>query len=159
MTLSRRGQAGTVSGLGFALTLIFGLVPVAFLGWARSAGSLGRLSALGLWVMAALVTVIAVSAGVVLYQQAVDAETRPADFWIASFLALVTWCIGVLTLVPGLVFLRLTDDRSLDQYGARFFLEWALVYGLVAVAALALGRWSMRSLAQEPRSPSAELAN
>lgn len=158
MTRSRRGQAGTVSGLGFALTFIFGLVPVAFLGWARSAGSLGRLSALGLWVMAALVTVIAVSAGVVLYQQAVDAETRPADLWIASFLALVTWCIGVLTLVPGLVFLRLTDDRSLDQYGARFFFEWALVYVLVAVAALALGHWSMRSLAQEPRSPSAEQA-
>jgi len=158
VTRSRRGQAGTVSGLGFALTLIFGLVPVAFLGWARSAGSLGRLSALGLWVMAALVTVIAVSAGVVLYQQTVDADTRPADLWIASFLALVIWCIGVLTLVPGLVFLRLTDDRSLDQYGARFFLEWALVYVLVAVAALALGRWSMRSLAQEPRSPSAEPA-
>ena len=159
MTRSQRGQAGTVSGLGFALTLIFGLVPVAFLGWARSAGSLGRLSALGLWVMAALVTVIAVSAAVVLYQQTIEADTRPADLWIASFLALVTWCIGVLTLVPGLVFLRLTDDRSLDQYGARFFLEWALVYVLVAVAALALGRWSMRSLAQEPRSPSAELAN
>jgi cobalamin synthase len=147
-----------VRGLSFALTLICGLVPVAFLGWARSAGSLGRLSALGLWVMAALVTVIALSAGVVLFQQAVDAETRPADLSIASFLALVTWCIGVLTLVPGLVFLRLTDDRSLDQYGARFFLEWALVYVLVAVTAFALGRWSMRSLAQEPRSPSAELA-
>ena len=147
-----------MSGLSFALTLIFGLFPVAFLGWARSAGSLGRLSALGLWVMAALVTVIAVTAGVVLYQQAVDAETRPTDLWIASFLAIVTWCIGVLTLVPGLVFLRLSDDRSLNQYGARFFIEWALIYGLVAVAALALGRWSMRSLAQEPQSPSAELA-
>ncbi len=147
-----------MSGLSFALTLIFGLVPVAFLGWARSAGSLGRLSALGLWVMAALVTVIAVLAGVVLYRQAADAETRPADLWIASFLALVTWCIGVLTLVPGLVFLRLTDDRSLDQYGARFFLEWALVYVLIAVVALVLGRWSMRSLAQEQRPPSAELA-
>jgi cobalamin synthase len=140
-----------VSGLSFALTLSFGLVPVAFLAWARSAGSLGRLSALGLWVMAALVTAIAVSAGVVVYRLAVDAETRPADLWIASFLALVTWCTGVLTLVPGLVFLRLTDDRSLDQYGARFFLEWALIYVLVAAAALALGRWSIRSLAQEPR--------
>ncbi len=158
MTRSRRGQVGTVSGLSFALILIFGLVPVAFLSWARSAGSLGRLSALGLWVMAALVTVIAVLAGVVLYRQAADAETRPADLWIASFLALVTWCIGVLTLVPGLVFLRLTDDRSLDQYGARFFLEWALVYVLIAVVALVLGRWSMRSLAQEQRPPSAELA-
>jgi len=146
MTSSRRAQVGTVSGLSAALILIFGLVPVAFLGWARSAGSLGRLSALGLWVMAALVTSIAASAGVVVYQQAVDAETRPVDLWIASFLALVTWCIGVLTLVPGLVFLRLTDDRSLDQYGARFFLEWALIYVLVAAAALALGRWSLRSL-------------
>jgi cobalamin synthase len=146
-----------VSGLGFALTLTLGLVPVAFLGWARSAGSIGRLSALGLWMVAALVTVVAVSAGVILYQQAADTETRPADLWIASFLALVTWCIGVLTLVPGLVFVRLTDDRSLDQYGARFFLEWAFVYVLVAVVALALGRWSMRSLAQEPRSPTAKL--
>jgi len=146
MTSSRRAQVGTVSGLSAALILIFGLVPVAFLSWARSAGSIGRLSALGLWVMAALVTSIAASAGVVVYQQAVDAETRPVDLWIASFLALVTWCIGVLTLVPGLVFLRLTDDRSLDQYGARFFLEWALIYVLVAAAALALGRWSLRSL-------------
>jgi hypothetical protein len=60
--------------------------------------------------------------------------------------------------VPGLVFLRLTDDRSLDQYGARFFLEWALVYVLIAVVALVLGRWSMRSLAQEQPPPSAELA-
>lgn len=159
MTRSRRGQAGTVSALGFALTLIIGLVPVAFLGWARDAGSIGRLSALGLWVMAALVTVIAVWAGVVLYRQAVDAHTPPADLWVASFLALATWCVGVLTLVPGLVFLRLTDDRSLDQYGARFFFEWALVYVLIAVAAFALGRWSMRSLAQEARSPSVEAAN
>jgi len=159
MTRSRRGQAGTVSALGFALTLIIGLVPVAFLGWARDAGSIGRLSALGLWVMTALVTVIAVWAGVNLYRQAVDAHTPPADLWVASFLALATWCVGVLTLVPGLVFLRLTDDRSLDQYGARFFFEWALVYVLIAVAAFALGRWSMRSLAQEARSPSVEAAN
>ncbi len=118
-----------------------------------------RLKRVFLWALVVFAVLIAVSAGVVLYQQAVDADTRPPDLWIASFLALVTWCIGVLTLVPGLVFLRLTDDRSLDQYGARFFLEWAFVYVLVAVAALALGRWSMRSLAQEPQSPSAELAN
>jgi amino acid transporter len=148
-----------VSGLGFALTLIVGLVPVAFLGWARSAGSLGRLSALGLWAMAGLAAAIAVLAGVVLYRQAIDERTRPADLWIASLLALVIWCVGVLTLVPGLVFLRLTDDRSLDQYGARFFLEWALVYVLIAVVAYELGRWSMRSLANEPQSPTVELAN
>lgn len=158
MTRSRRGQAGTASGLGFALTLVVGLFPVAFLGWARDAGSLGRLSAPGLWVMAALVTVIAVGVGVVLYQQAVDTHTPPADPWVASFLAFAAWCVGVLTLVPGLVFLRLTDNRSLDQYGARFFLEWALVYVLIAVAAFALGHWSMRSLAQEPQSPSVEVA-
>jgi cobalamin synthase len=158
MTPSRRGQGATVGGLGFALTLVVGLVPVAFLGWARDAGSLGRLSALGLWVMAALVTAIAVWAGVVLYRQAVDAHAPPADLWVASFLALATWWVGVLTLVPGLVFLRLTDDRSLDQYGARFFFEWALVYVLIAAAAFALGRWSMRSRAQEPQSPSVEVA-
>jgi hypothetical protein len=148
-----------VSGLGFALTLIVGLVPVAFLGWARSAGSLGRLSALGLWAIAGLVTAIAVSAGVVLYRQAIDARMRPADLWIASFLAFVMWCVGVFTLVPGLVFLRLTDDRSLDQYGARFFLEWALVYVLIAIGAFAVGRWSKRSLAYEAQSPSVDMAN
>jgi hypothetical protein len=158
MIRSRRGQPGMMSGLSFAVVYCFGLVPVAFLGWARSAGSLGRLSALGLWVMATLVTAIAVSAAVLVYLRAVDTRTRRVDLWIASFLALVTWCVGVLTLVPGLVFLRLTDDRSLDQYGARFFLEWVLVYLLVAAVSLALGRWSICSLAKDPTSSPAELA-
>jgi len=148
MTAPRPGGAA-MGMLGGTVCLVVGLIPVLFLAWARSAGSLGKLSALGLWAMAALVAAIAISAGVVLYRRAVDVQTRPVDLWVAAFLALITWCVGVLTLVPGLVFLRLTDDRSLDQYGARFFLEWAFVYLLVAAAAFALGRWSLRSLAEE----------
>jgi hypothetical protein len=100
--------------------------------------------------MAALVTVIAVSAGIVSYRTAIAAETRPADLRVASFLAFVTWCVGVFTLVPGLVFLRLTEDVSLNDYRARFLAEWALVYIVIAAAAYAVGRWSLRSLAKEP---------
>ena len=155
MTAPRPGGAA-MGVLGGTVCLVIGLIPVLFLAWARSAGSLGKLSALGLWAMAALVAAIAISAGVVLYRQAIDAQTRPVDIWVAAFLALVTWSVGVLTLVPGLLFLRLTDDRSLDQYGARFFLEWAIVYLLVAAAAYALGRWSLQSLSREQRSAATE---
>ena len=150
MTRSRRAWA--VAALGGTVTLIIGLVPVMFLEWARRAGSLGKLSALGLWVMAVLVVVIAGVGGVALYRAAIAGTTRSPDLWVSLFLALVTWSVGVLTLVPGLVFLRLTDDRSLDQYGARFFLEWALVYVVAAAAAHALGRWSLRSLAKVTQS-------
>jgi len=96
----------------------------------------------------ATVVVIAVLAGVLIYRVVILQETRPADVWIASFLAVVVWSVGVLTLVPGLMFLRLTEDVSLNDYGARLFLEWALVYLLVAAAGFFLGRWSLRSLAQ-----------
>ncbi|MCZ6456096.1 MAG: hypothetical protein O6650_02475 [Actinobacteria bacterium] len=150
MTDSKRRLA-TLGGLGAIYFLFLGLLPVAFLDWARRAGSLGKLSALGLLVMAALIAMIAVAAGVVFYQTGVDVETRPADLVVASFLALVAWSVGVLTLVPGLVFLRLSDDRSLNDYGARFFLEWALVYLGIAAVALAIRRWSLRSLARESR--------
>lgn len=146
MTGSRRGRAWAMGLLGGVVCLLAGLVPVLFLDWARRAGSLGKLSAAGLLVMAAVVVVIAVSAGVVLYRTAIAGEAPPADLWVASFLAVATWCVGVLTLVPGLVFLRLSDNRSLNDYGARFFLEWALVYVLIAAAAFALGSWSLRSL-------------
>ena len=148
MTLSRRGRAMAQGGLGGAVCLVVGLVPVVFLDAARRAGSLGKLSAFGLMATAAVVVAIAASAGVVLYRTAIVGETRPDDVWVASFLAVVTWCVGVLTLVPGLVFLRLSDNRSLNQYGPRFFLEWAFVYILIAATAYALGRWSLRSLAK-----------
>lgn len=141
-----------ISVFGATVVLVVGLVPVAFLAWARSAGSLGKLSALGLWAMAALVAIIAISAGMGLYRTANDTQTRPADLWVAAFLSLATWCVGVLTLVPGLVFLRLTDDRSLDQYGAKFFIEWALIYIVVTAIAFAAGRRSFRSLADDVSS-------
>jgi hypothetical protein len=69
-----------------------------------------------------MAAMIAVAAGVIFYQRGVDVETRPADLWVASFLARIARSVGVLTRVPGVVFLRLTDDRSLNDYGARFFL-------------------------------------
>jgi hypothetical protein len=156
MTRSRASGATVIGGLGGAVCVLVGLVPVLFLDWARRAGSLGKLSALGLLVMAALVVMIAVSAGVVLFRRAIAGVARPADLWVASFLAVVTWCVGVLSLVPGLVFLRLSDNRSLNDYGARFFLEWALVYVLIAAAAFALGGWSLRSLAAAITSGSAK---
>ena len=142
-------RAATLAGLGSVGFLIVGLLPVVFMDWARRAGSLGKLSALGLLVIGALVAMIAVAAGLVFYRTIVRADTRVADVWVASFLALITWSVGVLTLVPGLVFLRLTDDRSLNDYGARFFLEWALIYLAIAAAAFAIGGWSLRSLARE----------
>ncbi len=159
MTCSGRGRATMIGGLSGAALLIVGLVPVVFLDAARRAGSLGRLSPLGLTVVAAVVVVIVVSAGVLLHRTAAAGETRLTDLGVASFLAVVTWCVGVLTLVPGLVFLRLSDNRSLNDYGARFFLEWAFVYVLIAAAALGLGHWSLRSLAREGRRPpEAEMA-
>ncbi len=154
MRRSGRGGATVMGGLGAAVFLIVGLVPVLFLDAARRAGSLGKLSAFGLLVMAAVVVVIVVSAGVLLYRTAGVGETRPVDLWVASFLAVVTWCVGVLILVPSLVFLRLSNNRSLNDYGARFFLEWAFVYVLIAAAALALGHWSLRSLARVSGRPS-----
>ncbi len=153
MMRSRRGTATVMGGLSGAVLLAVGLVPVVFLDAARRGGSLGRLSPLGLTVMAAVVVVIVVSAGVLFHRTASGGERRSADLGVASFLAVVTWCVGVLTLVPGLVFLRLSDNRSLNDYGARFFLEWAFVYVLIAAAALGLGHWSLRSLAREGRRP------
>jgi hypothetical protein len=150
MTRSRRSGTAAIGWLVGAVYLIVGLVPVVFLDWARRGGSLGKLSTLGLLLMAALVSVMAMSAGIVFYRTTIAAETHQADLWVASFLALVAWCVGVLTVVPGLVFLRLTEDVSLNDYGPRFFLEWALVYIVIAAAAYALGRWSLRSLAKEP---------
>lgn len=154
--MRRSGRGGTMvmGGLSGAVLLIVGLLPVVFLDAARRAGSVGRVSPLGLKVMAAVVVVIVVSAGVLLGRTAGGGERRLADLGVASFLAVVTWCVGVLTLVPGLVFLRLSDNRSLNDYGTRFFLEWAVVYVLIAAAALALSHWSLRSLAEEGRRPS-----
>ncbi len=149
MTRTSRGRAAAIGGLAGAVCLIVGLIPVLFLDWGRRGGSIGKLSTFGLLLMAVLVAAIAVSAAVILYRTAIDAGTGSADLWVASFLGLVVWCVGVLTLVPGLVFLRLTEDISLNDYGARFFLEWALVYVLIAAAAFALGRWSLRSLGKE----------
>ncbi len=91
MTRSRRSGTAAIGWLVGAVYLIVGLVPVAFLDWARRGGSLGKLSTLGLLLMAALVTVIAISAGIVSYRTAIAAETRPADLRVASFLAFVTW--------------------------------------------------------------------
>ena len=133
-----------ISVLAGGVVLIAGLVPVLFLEWARRAGSLGKLDVAGLVAMAVLVAMIAAGAGLWLFRASAGAGT--ADLAVAAFLGLVVWTVGVLTLVPGLVFLRLTDDRSLDQYGVRFFLEWALVYVLVAAIAFAVGRWALRSL-------------
>lgn len=148
---SQRGRATPIGAIGGTVCLIFGLVPVLFLDTARRAGSIGKLSALGLAAIAALVVVIAMSAGVTLYRVAIVNDTPQADLWVASFLAVVAWSVGVLTLVPGLVFLRLSDNRSLNDYGARFFLEWALIYILIAGAAYGLGRWSLKSLSETQR--------
>ena len=151
MTDAKR-RAAAMGGLVGIGVLVVGLLPVLFLDWARRAGSLGKLSALGLLVMGVMVALIAVAAGVVLYRTGLATGVRPADLWVASFLAFAVWSVGVLTLVPGLVFLRLTDDRSLNDYGAQFFLEWALIYLVVAAIAFATGRWSLRSL-EEQSSP------
>ena len=159
MTRSRSSGATAMGGLFGAVCLIVGLAPVLWLDAARRAGSIGKLSALGVTAMAAVVTVIAVSGGVVLYRAAIRSETRPADLWVASFLALVAWSSGVLALVPGLVFLRLSDNRSLSDHGARFFLEWALVYLLIAAVSYGLGRWSLRSLARGSASPGIQPQN
>ena len=156
MTRSRRGRTAAIAGLGGTVCLIVGLIPVLFLDWARRGGSVGKLSSLGLLLMAVFVAAIAVSAAVILFRSAIADEASPVDLWVVAFLALSLWYLGVLTLVPGLVFLRLTDDISLNDYGARFFIEWALVYVLVAAAALGLGRWSLRSVANETRSPALE---
>jgi hypothetical protein len=78
---------------------------------------------------------------------------------VALFLALVAWSSGVLTLVPGLVFLRLSDNRSLSDHGATFFLEWALVYLLIAAVSYRLGHWSLRSLARGSASPGVQPQN
>jgi hypothetical protein len=150
MMPSRRGGALLVAGLTGVVCLIAGLVPVLFLDAARRAGSIGKLSPIGLATMTAAVMVIAASAGVALYRAAIRSKTRAADLWVASFLAIVTWSAGVLTLVPGLVFLRLSDNRSLNDHGARFFLEWALLYVLIAAAAYASARWSLQSLSKVP---------
>lgn len=152
MTRSRNIGAMAIGGLVGAICLIVGLVPVVFLDATRRAGSIGKLNALGLLVMAAVVAVIATLAVLIFYGVAIAGYTRRADLWVAAFIALATWCVAVLTLVPGLVFLRLSDNRSLDDYGARFFLEWALVYVLIAVAAIAFGRWTLRSLSKAQSS-------
>ena len=149
-----RGGPMVMGGLGGVTLVIVGLVPVGFVDSARRAGSIGKVSPLGLQVMAAVVAVIGVSAGVLLYRIVNAGKRFPADLWTASFLVAATWWVGVVTLVPGLVFLRLSDNRSLDDYGARFFLEWTFVYLLIAAAALAFGRWSLRSLAKVGGRPS-----
>jgi hypothetical protein len=150
MTRSPDIGATLVGGLVGAICLIVGLVPVVFLEATRRAGSIGKLNSLGLLVMAAVVAVIATLAGRMLYRVTIAGNTHRADVWVAAFIALTTWGVAVLTLVPGLVFLRLSDNRSLDDYGARFFLEWALVYLMIAAAAIAFGRWTLRSLAKAP---------
>ena len=66
----------------------------------------------------------------------------------------VVLAVALFTLVPALVFLRLSDNRSLNDHGATFFLEWALVYLVIAAASLALVRWSLRSLAKVGGRPS-----
>ena len=142
-SVRRAATRGALGGIAF---LIVGVSPIVFMEWARRAGSLGKLSVLGLLAMATLVAMVAVAAGVVLYRIGAVSTTRPADLWVASFLAFVTWTVGVLTLVPALVFLRLSDDHSLNDYGARFFLEWALVCLVVAGVSFVMGRWSLRSL-------------
>ena len=149
-----RGGSTVLGGLGAAVFFIVGMAPVSFIDSGRRAGSLGKVDLLGLQVTAAVVVVIAVSAGLLLYRVAHAGDTPPADLWIALFLAVVTWAVGVFTLVPGLVFLRLSDNRSLNDHGATFFLEWALVYLVIAAASLALVRWSLRSLAKVGGRPS-----
>lgn len=144
-----RPRAAFMAGLGGLGIFIGGLIPVLFMAWARDAGSLGKLSALGLWAMAATVATAAVLGGVVVFRIASAPDAMPPDLWVASFLAFDVWLVGVLTLVPGLVFLRLTDDISLNDFGARFFVEWALIYLVVAGAAFLVGRWSLRSLGGE----------
>ena len=149
-----RGGSAVVGVLGGAPFFIVGMWPVSFIDSGRRAGSLGKVDLLGLQVMAAVVVVVAVSAGLLLYRTARAGETPAADLWVALSLAVVTWSVGVLTLVPGLVFLRLSDNRSLNDHGATFFLEWTFVYLLIAAAAWALGRWSLRSLAKVGDRPS-----
>jgi len=149
-----RGGSTVLGGLGGAVFFVVGIVPVSFIDSGRRAGSLGKVDLLGLQVTAVVVAVVAVSAGLLLYRVADAGDTPPADLWVALFLAMVTWSAGAFTLVPGLVFLRLSDNRSLDDYGARFFLEWAFVYLVIAAASLALGRWSLRSLARAGGRPS-----
>ncbi len=149
-----RGGSAVVGVLGAAAFFIVGVVPVSFIDSGRRAGSLGKVDLLGLQVTAAVVVVVAVSAGLLLHRVARAGEAPAADLWVALFLAVVTWSVGVFTLVPGLVFLRLSDNRSLNDHGATFFLEWAFVYLLIAAAALALGRWSLRSLAKVGDRPS-----
>ncbi|GMQ85996.1 MAG: hypothetical protein BMS9Abin07_1567 [Acidimicrobiia bacterium] len=146
MTGSRSGGAVAAGVLGGAVSLIVGLVPIVLVDVARRGGSLGTLSTVGLAVMVAIVVAVAVLAGAVIYRAGTAEETGPADVWIASFLTIVVWSVGVLTLVPGLVFLRLTEDVSLNDYGPRLFLEWALVYLVASAAAFFSGRWSLRSL-------------
>ena len=147
MTSCGRTYALGVGGLVGVVGSIVGLVPVLFLDAARRAGSIGKLSATGLLTLFALVLVITLSAGFLLYRIADTGRREPADLWVASFLGVVTWGVGILTLLPGLVFLRLSDNRSLNDYGARFFLEAAAIHILIAAAAFALGRWSLQSLA------------
>jgi hypothetical protein len=149
-----RGGSAVVGVLGAAVFFIVGIAPVSFIDSGRRAGSLGKVDLLGLQVTAAVVVVIAVSAGLLLYRVARAGEAPAADLWVALFLAVVTWSVGVFTLVPGLVFLRLSDNRSLNDHGATFLLEWAFVYLLIAAAALALGCWSLRSLAKVGDRPS-----
>lgn len=149
-----RGGSTVLGGLGGAGFFIVGIVPVSFVDSGRRAGSLGKVDFLGLQVTAAVVVVLAVSAGFLLYRVADAGDTPPADLWVALFLAVVTWSVGVFTLVPGLVFLRLSDNRSLNDYGATFFLEWTFVYLVIAAASLAFGRWSLRSLAKVGGRPS-----
>lgn len=149
---------------GFAC-LVAGLVPVLFLDAARRAGSIGKLSAVGLMAIAAIIVVIATASGVLIGRAAIRKETMTADVWISSFLAVAVWSVGVLTLVPGLVFLRLSDNRSLNDHGAWFFFEWAFIYILIAAAAYGSGRFALRSLSAAkapvrathgPPSPSAD---
>ncbi len=155
MRRSGRGRAAVLGGIGGAVVLVGGLVPVLFVDAGRRAGSIGKVGSVGLLAMATVVVMVAASAGIFLYRMAVAGKTYLPDIWVAVFLAVVTWGVGVLTLVPALVFLRLSNNRSLDDFGARFFLEWALVYLLIATAALALGHWSLRSLRRASNRPSA----
>ena len=155
MRSAKRWPSALIGVLGCAAFLIVGLVPVVFVEAGRRAGSIGKVGSVGLLAMAVLVGVIAFSVGILLYRAAVSGETPPADLWVSLFLAVVMWGVGVLTLVPGLVFLRLSNNRALDDFGARFFLEWALVYLLIATAALALGHWSLRSLRRAGSRPPA----
>jgi hypothetical protein len=148
MSSPNRSAAISATLIGAAV-LLTGLLPALFIDWTRRAGSLGKLSATGLLAIAALVTLIGVATGIVFYRAKAGATIRPADLWVSTFLAFATWSVGMLTLVPGLVFLRLTDERSLDDYGPRFFVEWAVVCLVVAALSYACWRWSLRTLARD----------